>query len=131
MKKTKPKSRQGFSIVEVMITLFIIGTVLVLYQAAAGTIRFVRVANHQEIALAIANNKIETLRSGGFGNLPESGSFSDPQLGSLPDGTAALDISSLNDDTKEVSVSVEWREFESMPAKSVSLDTLITKTGGL
>lgn len=129
--KTKRNQKSGFSIVEVMITLFIIGTVLVLYQAAVSTIRFVRVAKHQEIALGIAGNKIETVRSGGWDNLPESGSFSDPQLGALPNGTATLDISSFNDDTKQISVSVEWREFAGASLREVTLDTLVTKTGGL
>ncbi|OGI26295.1 MAG: hypothetical protein A3J76_04685 [Candidatus Moranbacteria bacterium RBG_13_45_13] len=131
--KTKPKkiSKSGSSMVEVFITIFIIGMVLVLYIAAVNTIRLVKTVKDQGMALRIAGNKMEQLRASGYDNLPSSGSFSDSQLASLPNSSAAMSITDFNTSTKQVLVTVEWREPSHLSARNVSLTTLITKTGGL
>lgn len=125
------KNKKGFSLIEAVITIFIIGVVLVLYQSAVSTIRLTKIAKDQEIALRVANNKIEELRTGGYANLPESGGFSDAQLSVLPSGSGNMEISNFNADTKQVLVEVEWQETGSSSARNVTLATLITKTGGM
>ena len=117
--------------VEVFITIFIIGMVLVLYIAAVNTIRLVKTVKDQGMALRIAGNKMEELRAGSYDNLPSSGSFSDSQLASLPNGSATMSITDFHTSTKQVLVTVEWREPSHQSARNVSLTTLITKTGGL
>jgi uncharacterized membrane-anchored protein YitT (DUF2179 family) len=114
----------------VITTLFIIGLVLVLYQAALGKVKMIQYAKNQEIALRVANNKIEELRAGGYANLPASGSFSDSQLNSLSNCTVNMAITDYNADTKQVLINIEWQEPNSS-LKNISLATLITKTGGL
>jgi prepilin-type N-terminal cleavage/methylation domain-containing protein len=129
--KLKTKKRSGFSLLEVIVTLFIVGLVLILYQAALGKVRLIQYAKNQEIALRVANNKIEELRDGGYSALPSSGSFYDSQLSSLSSSSASMAITDANSDTKQVSVTVQWKDSVSSSLKNISLTTLITKTGGL
>lgn len=129
--KIKLNSKSGFSLLEVIVTLFIIGLVLVLYQASLGKIKLIQYAKNQEIALRVANNKIEELRAGGYSALPASGSFSDSQLNSLSNSSANMTITDYNADTKRVLITIQWQESISSSLKNISLATLITKTGGL
>jgi prepilin-type N-terminal cleavage/methylation domain-containing protein len=129
--KTKKNQNSGFSLVEVLVTLFIIALILVLYQQSMGKVRLIGYADDQETALRVANNKIEELRSGGYAALPSSGSFSDSQLNTIANSSAAMTITDFNADTKKVVITIEWRQSAGYPLRSVSLTTLITKTGGL
>lgn len=129
--KTKPNSKTGFSLLEVIVTIFIIGLVLVLYQAALGKVKLIQYAKNQEIAFRVANNKIEELRAGGYSALPASGSFSDSQLNSLLNSSANMTITDYNADTKQVIITIQWQDPSGSSLKNVSLATLITKTGGL
>lgn len=121
----------GFTLLEVITTIFIIGLVLVLYQAALGKAKLIQYAKNQEIALRVANNKIEELRAGGYEALPSSGSFSDSQLDSLSGSSASMAITDYNADTKQVLITIEWQEPTGSSLKNISLTTLVTKTGGL
>ena len=114
-----------------LVTLFIVGLILVLYQQALGTVRLVRYANDQEIALRVASNKMEELRSGGYIALPASGSFSDAQLNSLENCSADMAITDYSTETKEIVITIQWRQPPSTSMRNISLTTLITKTGGL
>lgn len=122
---------KGFSLVETFISLFILAAVLLLFQAILGTVFLSQQANHQEIALLVAQNKMENLRALGYNNLPSSGSFSDSLLSSLPQSLASITVSDFNVATKQVSARVQWQEPFSLTPRFVSLTTLITKTGGL
>ena len=129
--KIKPNSKSGFSLLEVIVTIFIIGLVLVLYQASLGKVKLIQYAKNQEIALRVANNKIEVLRAGGYSALPASGNFSDSQLNSLSNSSANMTITDYNADTKQVLITIQWKEPTGSALKNISLATLITKTGGL
>lgn len=129
--KKKQNSNSGFSLLEVFITLMIAGFALVLFQTALGKTKLVQYAKNQEIALRVANNKIEELRSGGYSVLPSTGSFSDSQLNELPNSSANMAITDFNDDTKQVIILIQWQDPASFSLKTVSLATLVTKTGGL
>jgi prepilin-type N-terminal cleavage/methylation domain-containing protein len=129
--KKKQNSNSGFSLLEVLVTLFFIGLILVLYQSALGKLRLIRYVENEEIALRVASNKIENLRAGGYDALPSSGSFSDSQLNALSSSSANMTITDFNATTKTVVITIEWQQPPSMSVKNVSLTTLITKTGGL
>jgi prepilin-type N-terminal cleavage/methylation domain-containing protein len=127
----KQNSKKGFSFPEVMITIFVVAIVLVLYIAAANTIRILKTSKDQEIALRVANNKVEELRAGGYDNLPASGSFSSSQLSTLPNSSGTMTITDFNARTKQVQITVEWREPSNTSARNVSLVTLVTRVGGI
>ena len=129
--KLKINSKSGFSLLEVLVTLFFVGLILVLYQSALGKMRLVRYAQGEETALRVANNKIEELRAQGYAALPASGSFSDSQLNTLSNPSAAMNITDYNATTKKIIVTIQWRQPPSNVVRNITLTTLITKTGGL
>ncbi len=129
--KPNLKKQSGFSVIEVVITLFIIGVILLLYQAALNSVFLSRNAKDQEVALRIAQHKVEELRNGGYDSLPISGSFSDSQLSTISQGSAYMTIADFNPKTKLVNVNVSWHEPNSQTNHSVELNTLITQIGGL
>ena len=129
--KTKKNSKVGFSLLEVLVTIFIVGLILVLYQTALSKVRLIRYVDNQETALRVANNKIEELRAGGYDALPASGSFLDSQLDNMTSCSANMDISDFNTTTKKVIITIEWQQPPSTSVRNISLTTLITKTGGL
>lgn len=124
--------RRGFGLVEVIVSIFIIGVMLILLQAVIRSGTLVRNSKNQGIALAIARNKIENLRLGGYSYIPSGGSFYDPLLDSLPRAaTTTLSVSAYNAKTKQVSISIIWLDSGYAASSTVSLSTLITQTGGL
>lgn len=105
---------------------------LVLLQAVIHSSVLVRTSKNQGIALAIARNEIESLRASGYANLPSSGPFSDNLLSTLPPAaTATLSMSAYNTKTKLAVASVTWLDSGATASSTVSLQTLITETGGL
>jgi len=131
VKKRTKFSSPAFSIIEALAALFIVGVILALYQVSFSTVLLSRSAKDQEIALRVANNKMEELRAGGYAALPTSSSFSDSQLSSLASSSANMVITDLNTKTKQIIITVRWQEPGSSSPLTISLTTLITKVGGL
>lgn len=131
--KTNKNNRNsfGFSLLEVLVTIFIAGLILLIYGASSNILFLSRSAKDQEIALRVANNKIEELRAVGYDALPASGGFSDSQLNLLQGSFATMTITDFNADTKQIIVTVQWQEPGSSVLRTISLPTLITKVGGL
>lgn len=128
--KSRVIHQEGSSLIEVLITLLIIGVIAVFYDAALRSNMVTRNAKAKDLALRIATHQMEGLRAGGYAALPASGPFSDSLLSDLPSGSATMSISDYNAKTKQVSLTVSWIE----PAggtHAVSLATLITQVGGL
>ncbi|MBI5003763.1 prepilin-type N-terminal cleavage/methylation domain-containing protein [Candidatus Kaiserbacteria bacterium] len=120
----------GFTLIEVLITVFVVGVLVALYGVGVMTTSLTREAAHQDIALHAASQQLESLRMSGYPALPASGSFANSQVTQLPSGSGAMTISALNAKTKQVVVTVSWQEG-SRGSRSVSLSTYITETGGL
>lgn len=119
----------GFSFVEILISLFILGVMLLLYAAASNSTILNNNTRHKDIAQRIAITRLETLRSGKYINLPSSGPFSDSMLSSLPKGQAQQIIVPVNSSTKQVTVTVSWQEPGNTNIQSIQFDTLITRNG--
>ena len=129
--KSNLKKQTGFSLIEVVVTLFIIGVIFVLYQVALNGIFLTRNAKDQEVALRVATHKVEELRSLGYFSLPASGAFTDSQLSSLLQSSASMAISDYNLKTKQITVTVSWKENNTNVPHSLQLNTLISQDGGL
>lgn len=124
------KRNKGFTLIEVLISIFVVGVLVALYGVGVMTTSLTREAAHQDIALHAASQQLESLRMGGYAALPASGSFSNAQITQLPSGSGAMTVGALNAKTKQVAVTVSWQEG-SRGSRSVSLSTYITETGGL
>jgi prepilin-type N-terminal cleavage/methylation domain-containing protein len=123
-------TNRGFSLIEVLIAIFILGMMLVFYQSTFSTIRLSRIAQQQDIALRIIQTKLEDLRAATYSGLPASGTFSDPLLSSLPLGAASTSITDYSATLKQVRVSVSWSESTST-LRYLEATTLIGSVGGL
>lgn len=125
------KPSLGFSLIEIIVSVAIMGALLTLLHATIQSGALVRGSKNQGVALAIAQNELETLRSAGYAALPPSGTFSDNLLNTLPQATTTLTVNDYNAKTKQVTVEVLWKDSGSTATSTISLSTLITETGGL
>ncbi len=123
------RTATGFALIEVLVTIGIIGAMLAISQSMSLATPLARVAKNQDLALKIAASQVETLRANGYAALPVSGAFSDTLLSLLPSGSASVDITTFNTETKKVVATVSW--IERGANQSVALTTLVTETGGL
>jgi prepilin-type N-terminal cleavage/methylation domain-containing protein len=129
MRKQNHKHQIGFSIIELIISLFIVAVSLLIYQASLNAALLNKQTKYEDIALRIASSEVETLRAGGYAAVPSSGSFNHALLSTLPNGSGTLTVSAFNAKTKEVVVSVSWKGNNG--TKTINIDTLITEIGGL
>lgn len=120
---------RGFTLLEIVLSLFLILAIIVMLLSASGTYVSSRGSNLRGIAAKIESRQIETLRKMDFASLPPSGSFGDADLPKLPQGAAGQTLTNYqgSPDIKQVTIQVSW--VESGVAKSISTDTLIYKNG--
>ncbi len=127
----KAPTPRGFTLIEALVALFLIGLILVMFQATLKNMPLIKLAKNQDKALKIVSSELEELRAGGHDALPATGSFSDTALTTLPSGSGMVTVSTVNAATKQVTVTVTWREQNATTDSTVSLTTLITDIGGL
>lgn len=124
------KAVLGFTLVEMLIAVFIMSMAAGFVTIVTGSIKVTRDSAFESVAFRVAGTKLDELRAGGYEALPAEGSFSVPELDGLPQGAASTSIADLNADTKRVMAGVSWRGADDTE-RVVSLTTLITRTGGL
>lgn len=124
------KSDKGFALIEVLVSIFILGIMSVASATLLNGGSARRVTLDGSTALMIAKNEIETIRAGGYAAVPVSGPFANPALANLSSGTGTLVTSQYDAGIKQVAVEVTWTEPDST-VHTVSLTTLITENGGL
>lgn len=137
------RSRRGVSIVDVIVTIFLLGACGVVFSTTFPTgFQASRQAQHYKVASAIAQRKMEQLRpisyqSLGYnllsglefidesdGNLPYHFTGTDSLQSQLPDGTGELLIEDVPGyELKRVTVTVKWRGVTGV-TRSVQLTTL-------
>jgi hypothetical protein len=128
--KSSPlKSGAGFTILEIPIAIFIISVVLILYAASTNSILLNRNARYQDVATRIGTSLMEDLRNTPYANLPISGSMSHAKLDDLPNGQAAITVTDIDDNMKEMTITVSWQEGGSSVVRSASFTTLISRNG--
>lgn len=126
----KSLTARGFTLIEILVSIFILGAIAIIYLTAINTITLTREIRQKDIALRVIDKEIESLRAGGYAGLGSSGSFSDALLSDLPNSSASTTISSYNANIKQVDVSVGWQEV-GLPSRYLSATTLIVDNGGL
>lgn len=123
------KTQSGFTLIEVIITMALIVATLVVYNVTSKMVLVNRSDRYKEIALRIADQKMQNLRTTAFSSLPSSGSFSDTLLSSLPGGSGNMTLTTLNAKTKDVVVTVTWNNPTGTGTQQVQLQTYITEGG--
>lgn len=126
---------KGFSIVEVIIALFITGIMVLVIANIPQAIRLITSSQSDSKVREAAAKKIEDLRIAGYDNLANgTTTISDPRLKSL----ASVNTSTVIADcplalcpggelVKQVSVTISWNENSN--SKNFKLTTLIAKGG--
>ncbi len=119
----------GFSLIEIVLTIFLVLALLSILFTASSTVIHSRNSSLQNTAAKIATREIENLRNTAYVSLPSSGSISDPDLQKLPSGSATRTISDYQSSTKikQVTITVNWKEKE-VPRQLV-METLISENG--
>lgn len=127
--KTHPRA---FTLIEVVVSLFIVSVTIAL---SAAILHSVTLSHHSEFegnALSIASTQLENARGLGYSALTVgTTTFSDTLLSALPSGYGQLVVTDYNVKTKEVKVTVSWRDQGSSSTSSTTLTTLVTSIGGL
>lgn len=135
-------SKRGAGLIDVMLTMFLIGVAGVILAAAYPTcFRASSQAQQYKIAAAVAQRKMEQLRAMNYESLtyphllsaavidenPGSSPYEFTSIDSLteqlPQGTGELIVDSISSDTRKVVVTVSWKGRETM--RSVEVTSLI------
>jgi prepilin-type N-terminal cleavage/methylation domain-containing protein len=122
--------QKGFSIIEVVISLFILGIIIIVYAASANTVTINQRARNKQLAVRIAVSEIESLRSTPYTSFPSSYNITNTMLANLPHGAmGTVTISDYNDMTKQIVASVTWTDPGKTASSNYSLTTLVTQGG--
>lgn len=123
------KLRSGFSLVEILLSIFLILALISVLLTTSASYYQTHRSNLQQLAMSIASKQMETLRNTAFASLPPSGSFADSDLSRLPQSTATRTITNYQSNTKIklATITVSWTE--SGVTKNAKLETLISETG--
>jgi Tfp pilus assembly protein PilV len=123
------ENKNGFSIIEALISLFIIGMVLILYGVSSNTLQLNSNARHLEMAQRAALTELETLQATDIASLPASGPFTSTLISSLPSGQGTISISDYNAVTKQMIVTVTWIEPSGRITRTVTFTALKIENG--
>lgn len=119
----------GFSIVEAIISIFVVGVILAIYGQLSEMVAVNKGTGYQEIALRIARSQAEDLRALPFSALPASGSFSHTLLAELPQGSANFTNADFGaSEVKKITIVVSWQEARA-GNRNITLTTLISQGG--
>ncbi|HEX5430101.1 MAG TPA: prepilin-type N-terminal cleavage/methylation domain-containing protein [Patescibacteria group bacterium] len=131
---TDPKCRNvqaGMSLIEVVVSLFLVLVLLLVYVAALNTVALVKRNNYSDLAFRVASKQMETLRGTPFGSLGDTSgtAISDAMLSQIPSGAGTYAISDDPDmdGVKDITVTVTWNDGKD---KSAVLQTRAA-SGGL
>lgn len=133
--KTSIKTAAGFSLVEVIIAIFLIGAIVLVIANIPQAIRLITSSQSESKVREVAAKKLEDTRLTGYDNLATGiSNFSDPRLNSLAAVSAvtAVDVCPLTicpggESVKQVTISIDWSENGA--DKNFQVVTLIGKGG--
>ncbi|MBI4363660.1 MAG: prepilin-type N-terminal cleavage/methylation domain-containing protein [Candidatus Doudnabacteria bacterium] len=123
-----PHSQKGMSLIEVIVSMFMLAVLLTLYAGALNTVAQTKKLKYENLAYHAASKKMEELRATTFASLPPSGTISDPMLSQIPSGSGSFTVFDYGpySGIKEIIVTVSWNDGK---AKSVVLKTLAGSGG--
>ncbi len=140
LRVSDPNGRPGFSLVEILLTLFIATVLITIVLAVSGSQLTRHKSDLQAIAVKIASKDIETLRQTNFSSLPADSGTTCLQdyasdLAKLPNACHTRNLSNYygDSDIKQITVTITWHESNqpqcAITLCKVQLNTLIYKNG--
>ena len=116
--------RKGFTLIEVMLTVFVLALTALIFAAVFPTSQISRMkAAYMSYAVSIARQKIEEQKSAGYAGILV-GTITSP-VDELPSGIETITITQYATNIKEVKVKITWSGYRKVGGK-VSLATLIS-----
>lgn len=121
--------QSGMSLIEVIVTMFMISVLLVLYISALNIVATTKKLRFEDMAYHVASKQMEELRGMTLSSLPGSGTIIDAMLSQIPSGAGSYTVSNYPGfaGVKEMVVTVTWNDGQ---AKNYVLRTL-AGTGGI
>lgn len=104
--------QQGFSLIEIIVTMFLVLVIFTLTLIEMNALTIVGKQRNESIAYYVAIKQMEQLRATEFDDLPDSGTISNPLLGEIPSGSGSFSVSDYSGytDLKEIIVTVNWND---------------------
>jgi type II secretory pathway pseudopilin PulG len=121
--------QQGFGILEIVVTLFIIGVTLLLFVVVSNSVVLNKYNRYKEVALRIAEHELQTLRTTSYANLPASGAISNTALADLPQGAGTITITEEDTGFAEATVTVTWLNPSGSGNQQLTLSTYLWQGG--
>ena len=121
--------RRGFTLIEIVLSTFLILIFVSIVLSASGTYLTTRRSNLVYIASKIASRQFESLRSYSFLELPTNGSINDLDLSKLPSGVATRQVSNYQASSKikQVIIDITWTENNA--GRELKMVSLFTENG--
>lgn len=128
-------NEHGFSLIESLVVIAIIGSIVFLIANIPSTMMLVGKARHVSLAREIAVKQIEDKRTINYTNLVNDNSpISDTRLSLLPFGNGTVVVADCDaavctngENVKQVTVTVSWKDNNK--TQTVSLKTMIGEGG--
>ncbi|HBF67287.1 MAG TPA: hypothetical protein DDW36_02575 [Candidatus Magasanikbacteria bacterium] len=107
-----PRTKTGFSLVDVLVALGILITMAVLLGAFVYTQTLRRSVNYEVVAARVATDALEELKNTSWEMLASSGTISHTSLSVLPNGAGSfsVSVSTSSDALREAEVIIQWRD---------------------
>lgn len=138
------KSTRGSMLIDLMVTVFLLGIVGIVFSATFPTgLACSRKAQNYKIATAFAQKKMEQIRSMNYESLthpclfanevidatPTGSPFAFTQVEGLPeqllDGIGSLSVVDVSTSLKRVQITVTWKDKYGTPTRSITLTGVI------
>lgn len=135
MKTAAPTHQQGFSLIEIVLVVMIIGFIGLLIANWPASINLNSSSARQSLAKEILTKQLEDLRAQGYGSLANgTSSFTDTRLEQLPEAQSSIEISDCpptlcpnEEPIKQVEVQLSWQGTNG--PETAQLNTLIAEDG--
>jgi len=126
-------AKRGFTLIEILISLFFVGTLVTLLFSASSSLLTKRRGDLQDTAAKVASREIENLRNQSFSSITSSPLKACPSTQDsykLPNCQISRTVTQNydgNSNVKQINVNVSWTEAGQ--SKSLTMDTLIYSGG--
>lgn len=131
MVRTVRKNRRsaGFTLVEVLLVVFILALTALMLAAIFPTAQISRIkATHTSYALSLAQQKMEEIKSAGYANIQITPEAVVTPLADIPSGAQTVTVTQYAPNIKKISVSIVWSGYRRVGGR-VDLVTLISDHG--